>query len=235
MSNLKRVNDFNDTVLAYYKSLSKFKPFDKDKERELIRRVQENGDSAARNELIKANLKFVFDMAKSYAGKGVSISDLISEGNMALMTAIAKFDLNNDVKLISYAVVWIKHAMAKSIVEANKKGMVEVQDENVFNTSVGCEDEDKLTVVDVSFGSSREMDKMIDDSHYSDSAMRVMSVLSNREKKVISMFYGLEGNENENFVEIGKQLGISGERARQVKNQAMRKMRAHALEAKITI
>ena len=107
-------NDFTHTVRVYYDDLKNKKPLTRAKEKRLIR-LSKRGDTKARNELLEANLKFVFDVAKKYSGRGVSMGDLISEGNLGLIKAIEKFDDNNDVKFISYAVWWIRHSILNAI------------------------------------------------------------------------------------------------------------------------
>ena len=96
-------NDFTHTVRVYYDDLKSTKPLTRAKEKRLLR-LSKRGDMKARNELLEANLKFVFDVAKRYSGRGVPMGDLISEGNIGLIRAIEKFDESNDVKFISYAV-----------------------------------------------------------------------------------------------------------------------------------
>ena len=84
-------NDFNRTVITYYNELTKYKPLTKSREKRLLR-LCKKGNIKAQNEIIESNLKFVFDIARHYTGRGVPISDLISEGNMGLLKAIDKFD-----------------------------------------------------------------------------------------------------------------------------------------------
>ena len=87
-------NDFTETVRVYYDDLKKYKPLTKAKERRLLKKCKK-GNLKAKNEILEANLKFVFDVAKHYTGRGVSISDLISEGNLGLIKSIEKFDEEN--------------------------------------------------------------------------------------------------------------------------------------------
>ena len=97
------VNDFNTTVQTYYTNLKKYKPISREKEKELFKLIK-NNNIEAKNELLESHLKFVFNVAKKYKGKGVPLEDLISEGNMGLTKAIEKFDDEKGVKFISYAV-----------------------------------------------------------------------------------------------------------------------------------
>ena len=75
-----------------------------------------NGDIEAKNELITSNLKLVVNIAKGYVNKGMSFIDLISEGNMGLIYAIDKFDIDKGFRFSTYAVWWIRQAIMKAII-----------------------------------------------------------------------------------------------------------------------
>ena len=104
------VNDFNEAVNNYYESLKKCKPVSREEERKLVK-LAKQGDISAKNRILESNLRFVFNVAKNYKGCGVSLNELISEGNMGLIKAIEKFDLTKEVKFISYAVWWIRQGI----------------------------------------------------------------------------------------------------------------------------
>ena len=104
------VNDFNEAVVNYYESLKKCKPVSREEERRLVK-LAKQGDILAKNKILESNLRFVFNVAKNYRGCGISINELISEGNMGLIKAIDKFDESKDVKFISYAVWWIRQGI----------------------------------------------------------------------------------------------------------------------------
>ena len=108
------VNDFNETVGFYYKELKSCKPLSREEEMECILKAKK-GDITARNKVLKANLRFVFDIAKVYKGSSVSIDDLIAEGNMGMIKAIDKFDVDFGTKFISYAVWWIREYILRAL------------------------------------------------------------------------------------------------------------------------
>lgn len=110
------MQDIDDTLTWYLKEIDKTPLLSPDEEKRITRLVQ-NGDEKARETLIKSNLKFVVFVAKKHYGKGVPLSDLISEGNIGLMKAVEKYDPDSGVRFISYAVNWIKQTILKKLDE----------------------------------------------------------------------------------------------------------------------
>ena len=109
------ITDRKDASLGlYFRDVSKLSLVSKEEEIELAKRIQQ-GDTKAENELIKANLRFVISVAKSYQGKGLDLVDLIQEGNCGLITAARKYNPDKNIKFISYAVWWIRQAIMKAI------------------------------------------------------------------------------------------------------------------------
>ncbi|HIN77279.1 MAG TPA: RNA polymerase sigma factor RpoD/SigA [Gemmatimonadetes bacterium] len=98
----------------YLRDVSRHELITPEKEKELGALAQE-GDQDAIKELARANLRFVISVAKKYQNRGVSLTDLIQEGNVGLVTAARKFDPEQGVKFISYAVWWIRQAILASL------------------------------------------------------------------------------------------------------------------------
>lgn len=90
-----------------------------DEEADLARRIRE-GDQVALEKLTKANLRFVVSVAKQYQNQGLSLADLINEGNVGLMKAAKRFDETKGFKFISYAVWWIRQSILQAIVEYSR-------------------------------------------------------------------------------------------------------------------
>ncbi len=105
----------SESISRYFSEIRNFQPLTKEEERELIIKVQQHDDKAALNKLISANLRFVVTVAKKYQGQGALLSDLISEGNSGLMTAVKLFNPKEDIKFFSYAVWWIRQRMFVAI------------------------------------------------------------------------------------------------------------------------
>ncbi|HNZ06286.1 MAG TPA: RNA polymerase sigma factor RpoD/SigA [Candidatus Cloacimonadota bacterium] len=117
MSSSKRESVFADKALQnYLREISKYKTLSREEEHQLGIRAK-NGDTEALNRLIQSNLKFVVKIAARYQNRGLSLSELISEGNIGLIKAIEKFDPDKDIKLISYAIWWIKQRIMLAVSE----------------------------------------------------------------------------------------------------------------------
>jgi len=104
------LSDEETTLRLYFDDIADSRPLSREREVELAARIQE-GDMVARDELVNANLRFVIDVAKNYQNRGLSLSDLISAGNVGLLTAAERFDGTKGYKFISYAVWWIKQSV----------------------------------------------------------------------------------------------------------------------------
>jgi RNA polymerase primary sigma factor len=110
------LSDEESTLRLYFDDIAESRPLSREREVELSARIH-NGDQAARDELVHANLRFVIDVAKNYQNRGMSLADLISAGNVGLLTAADRFDGTKGYKFISYAVWWIKQSILQSIAE----------------------------------------------------------------------------------------------------------------------
>ena len=107
------------TVSLYFDDIATSTPLSREREVALSVRIQE-GDFQARNELVEANLRFVVEVAKRYQNRGFSLSELISAGNLGLVTAAERFDGSRGYKFISYAVWWIRQSILQTIAEQGR-------------------------------------------------------------------------------------------------------------------
>lgn len=101
-------------LASYLKDIQTTQPLTPDEEVELAVRIQ-HGDMQARNELVRANLRFVISVAKSFQRSGVELADLISEGNIGLITAAERFDPTYGFKFDSYAIWWIRQSIMRAL------------------------------------------------------------------------------------------------------------------------
>ena len=106
----------DDPVRLYLKEIGRVPLLSNDKEKVLAERMME-GDEAAKNELVEANLRLVVSIAKRYVGRGMFFLDLIQEGNLGLMKAVEKFDHTKGYKFSTYATWWIRQAITRAIAD----------------------------------------------------------------------------------------------------------------------
>jgi RNA polymerase primary sigma factor len=111
--------DMEDSLGSYLGEISNSKPLSGVEEVALARKIK-SGDESARNQLVEANLRFVVSVAKEYQNRGVPLADLISAGNMGLITAAERFDEEKGFKFISYAVWWIRQAIMQTLAEQSR-------------------------------------------------------------------------------------------------------------------
>ena len=111
--------DMEDSLGSYLGEIANSKPLSATEEVGVARQIKE-GDEAARNRLVEANLRFVVSVAKEYQNRGVPLADLISAGNVGLITAAERFDENKGFKFISYAVWWIRQAILQTLAEQSR-------------------------------------------------------------------------------------------------------------------
>lgn len=214
-------NDYTDNVRIYYNELKKCKPLDSQLERELLIKSK-SGDIDARNKIVESNLRFVFDIARKYSGRGISMSDLISEGNIGLMKAIERFDMSRDVKFITYAVFWVKERML-ALIRANSSRIDSslLEDFKDADANDDCNNMIKDNVNDV---------EDVETSHSREDLLDgLMCVLNDKERKIMEFSYGLYGNKEMSFQEIGDKYHISSERVRQIKLKSLDKIRMTAI------
>lgn len=116
----KKTTRENENVLSMYlKEINRIPLLSREEENKYARAAA-TGDPAAKEKLINGNLRFVVNVAKKYQNQGLPLSDLISEGNIGLMNAIERFDVDKGYHFISYAVWWIRQAILKAICEKSR-------------------------------------------------------------------------------------------------------------------
>lgn len=222
--------DIDETVKSYFDGLKEFKPLSKKEERELLWKYKIGNDISARNKLINANLRYACKMASAYRNRGVSFSDLISEANMGLIEAIDKFDMSNDVKIISYSKWWIMQKMQAAIEKRNRMPESEIPEER--DTPILDDDEDtaaenKKMTRDDSF--IIETERCEDEREDMDFIEEILRTLSERETDMVNMYFGRCGYDENTLDEIGKKYKLTKERVRQIIEGAFRKLRTKSM------
>jgi RNA polymerase primary sigma factor len=207
------------------------------------------------SELVQGNLRFVITIAKQYQNQGLDLCDLINEGNLGLMKAIKNFDWNKDLRFISYAVWWVKQSILQSLNDNARTIRLPV---NVVQDlhrakreaeSTGNKLEDKFqnlpSMIDLDMGINDEGDTLIDIIKNDDAEMpdqvfnnkdllriKLLSTLENlteREKAIIEDYFGLSGTPR-TLEDIGSDFNLTKERVRQIKQNALRKLRDNSTE-----
>ena len=107
------------SISMYLAEIGQYNPLPPEREVELAIRIQ-NNDEAAMKELVEANLRFVVSVAKKYQGNGLSLADIINEGNLGLIKAAKRFDHTRGFKFISYAVWWIRQSILQALAEQSR-------------------------------------------------------------------------------------------------------------------
>ena len=247
-----------------------------EEEVELAQRIRK-GDQKALEKLTRANLRFVVSVAKQYQNQGLSLPDLINEGNLGLIKAAEKFDETRGFKFISYAVWWIRQSILQALAEQSRivrlplnqvgslnkinKAFSRFEQENErrpspeeLADSLDLPAEkvaDTLRVsgrhisVDAPFVEGEDnslLDVLVnDDSPIADRTLineslsteveRALSTLTERERDIIKLFFGINTQEM-TLEEIGEKFGLPRERVRQIKEKAIRRLR-HSSRSKL--
>lgn len=110
-----------DTLKMYLKSIRQYPLLTVEEEQKIAKNIA-NGDEAARKRMVEANLRLVVSIAKNYVGRAsnMTLMDLIQEGNVGLMRATEKFDVDKGFRFSTYATYWIKQAISKAVIEQNR-------------------------------------------------------------------------------------------------------------------
>ena len=203
-----------------------------DEEVELAQRIRK-GDQEALEKLTRANLRFVVSVAKQYQNQGLSLPDLINEGNLGLIKAAEKFDETRGFKFISYAVWWIRQSILQALAEQSRivrLPLNQVGSLNKINKALS-----KFEQENERQPSNEELSEMIDvpKDKISDTlrvGSRHVSVdapftLTDREREIIKSFFGI-GCQEMTLEEIGERFGLTRERVRQIKEKAIRRLKS---------
>ena len=270
----------SDSALqTYLKEINREPLLTADEERELARQVR-NEEPEARDRMIRANLRLVVSIAKNYRNRGLSLLDLIEEGNMGLIRAVEGFDPNLDFRFSTYASWWIKQAIRRALISKVKPiripaYMVEmvakwkaasaelaeslsrqptlseiashmklpVRKIKIIKRAVQT-----FTSTSKPFNSdmSTSLEDMLADSsaHPPDEALfntaeremleGLLELIERREAEILRMRFGLDDGEAMTLKQIGKRMGLTRERVRQIQNEALKKLQIFLVEQKDT-
>lgn len=275
------VNEWDEKGIyyQYLNDISKYPLLTKAEERALILRIA-RGDRKAEEKLVLSNLRFVINIASMYKGQGLSINELINEGNIGLIEAARRFDSAQKIKFISYAVWWIRQSVTRAISEKARLVRISAEKELVlrrfskqsapFRQVIGGHqviDSDAIseetdyspdqvdhilkmglrhssldapigedgenTVMDLTPTVEDSFEDEIEAKSRSQYVAQQLAQLSEQEQLVIRMYFGIGQEYSLNLQEIGKVIGLSKERVRQVKENALAHLRDLNLGAEL--
>lgn len=235
----------------------------------LAQKIRE-GDQAALERLTKTNLRFVVSVAKQYQNQGLTLGDLINEGNLGLIKAAKRFDETKGFKFISYAVWWIRQSILQAIAEQSRivrlplnqvgslskisKAFSRLEQEyerepspeelaDILETTVDKVSDtlsnsgrhvsmdapfvqgEENTLLDVLENSDPDTDSTLIDESLSEEIKRSLATLTEREREIIVLFFGLGANHQLSLEEIGEKFNLTRERVRQIKDKALQRLR----------
>jgi RNA polymerase primary sigma factor len=261
----------SDSSISWYLDQINKIPLLSREEEDRLARLARDGDEDAKSRIIKANLRFVVSIAKKYQTSGISLLDLINEGNTGLIKAAEKFDPDRGYHFISYAVWWIRQAIILAISQKaslirlplNRTADIQKIDKvhKKLESRLGREptpseiaedldmDDDEINhlrnitqdyiSLDSSYGDSEDatilsmiVDSRVDspDKHVLDESLssalnEVLKTLTESERQIIKMRFGLDGFEPMSLQQIGDDFHLSKERIRQIEKKAIRRLR----------
>ena len=248
-----------------------------EEECELARRIQEDSDHMAREQMISANLRLVVKIAKEYSNPSMTLSDLIAEGNVGLMRAVEEFDPEVGVRFSTYAAWWIKQAIKRAIINAGlsiripaylsklitkwrrtaeqmeaklsrpatidemaaelqitrKKAMIVQQGLLAINAPTQTAGEDTRAISEiVADDDSNRPEFAIMQAGNTPFLQSLLERLDPRERKIIELRFAIDGYEGptRTYKEIGKIIGLTRERVRQLEKKGMAELKALAEE-----
>ena len=268
---VKSITNRNTASLdKYLQEIGREELITAEEEVELARRIKA-GDEKALEKLVNANLRFVVSVAKQYQNQGLSLPDLINEGNVGLIKAARRFDETRGFKFISYAVWWIRQSILQALAEQsrivrlplNQVGSLnkikkisnkleqeyerppsaseiakemEISEDKIDSAlkistrSVSMDapvipDEDTTLIDLMSPEDSKSTDEELMQESLRREIQRSLSTLSEKERDVINLYYGIGMNHGLTLEEIGAKFDLTRERVRQIKEKAIRRLR----------
>jgi len=244
-----------------------------EQERMLGRRVVEENDPWAREQLVRSNLRLVVNIAKKYADRGISLGDLIEEGNLGLIKAVDYFDPERGTRFSTYAAWWIKQSIKLALLTnvqpvhiptymvalinqwqhvsaelesklgrtPSVKEMADVMqlplrkakiiDEAVkiissVRDAYGGDESDESQMLEATLedqNASKPEDALVADEERA-KVLSLLNEIDQREANILRLHYGLDGSKSLTLKQIGKKLGLTRERIRQIQREALTKL-----------
>lgn len=230
------------TISAYLKEISGFNPLTREEEGELGRKIAQ-GDDKALKKLVKHNLKFVVSIANMYCDCGVSVKDLINEGNIGIIKAAQKFDPAKKVKFITYASWWVRQSIMRAIansstvrIPAKPAGLKETETNGQESESIvrfhrppisfnnpmrDITESSYHNAIQENDSPALEADMIKEDLN--SGIKELLKELPKRDVLILKLRFGFDGPP-QTLDEIGKMFKLSRERVRQIEKKAKNKL-----------
>ena len=215
-----------DSILnKYLDEIGREQLLSEEQEARLSARILQ-GDERALNRLIEANLRFVVVIARQYQGQGLSMEDLVSEGNLGLMKAARKFDATRGLRFVNYAVVFIRQQIEKAVRKESDEQRVEsTRDGQTRSVDAPLGSKANVSLLSVLVNAdSPQADQRIYNASLEDAIERSLQTLNERETVVVNAYFGI-GEERQTMAEIAERMSLKRERVRQIRDRAVRRLK----------
>jgi RNA polymerase primary sigma factor len=235
---------YRGALQSYLASIRKYEFLSTSGEFRVATQIRQQ-DEAARRELIESNLRFVVRIAREYRNSGSPIEDLISEGNVGLMEAARRFDPSRGVRFSSYAAWWIR----KHMVAALNRTLSQTSSPTPAATEVGShrparqrlvsleaftQDDADRGILEKLAAEAEDPEAPILQKELADAIRAILPSLPKQERVILTTHYGLDREAPMTLREIGRVLGCSRERVRQIKVRALERTRRLLLARRIS-
>lgn len=258
-----------DAIRAYIETIKDVPLLTAKEEKDLAQKARK-GSKFAKRKLITSNLKLVVNIAKHYSRYGLSLMDLIEEGNLGLMKAVEKFKPAKGYRFSTYAAWWIRQAITRALIDQGRtiripvymseiiakykkiqqrirqrlqrepqrgeiakamklpvKKVAEIElwmnKKSSLDAPVGADKESQLSDF-IKTSSIGDTEKEIDQFFKKEEILDLLSNLSEREKKLLDLRFGINDGRTRTLADVAKQLNISRERVRQIEERALKKL-----------
>lgn len=260
------------TLQIYLEEINESPLLSAEEEKVLARRIIDENDSGARDQMIRSNLRLVVNIAKNFSNRGMPLADLIEEGNLGLLRAVEGFDPEQGTRFSTYASWWIKQSIKRSLINAvqpihipaymvemialwkqatvkleEKLGRTPTTEEMSEALELPAKKTDYIKRAVKAFASPTQMpaseeahslnemledektlrpDEAVFNADELETIRKLLDEIDPREADVLRLRYGIDEDEPLTLKEIGKRVGLTRERVRQIEKETLAKLQA---------